>query len=87
MAFNFDMIQKHYAQLPERVNEARTLLGKPLSLTEKILYSHLWNDMCEHKRGDALKNMKCEICECRIRYKVRLSSSYCPAGKWTAIDS
>ena len=51
MAFNSKMIQKHYAQLPERVSEARTLLGKPLSLTEKILYSHLWNDMCEHKWG------------------------------------
>ena len=43
--------------------------------------------LCEYKRGDTLKNMKCEICECRIRYKVRLSSSDCPAGKWTALDS
>ena len=43
--------------------------------------------LCEHKRGDALRIMKCNICECRIRYKVRLSSSYCPEGKWTAIDS
>ena len=52
MAFNFDMIQKHYAQLPARVNEARTLLGKPLSLTEKILYSHLWEDVAEYIRGE-----------------------------------
>ena len=42
---------------------------------------------CEHKRGDALKNMKCQICECKIRYKVRLASSVCPDGKWTSIDS
>ena len=42
---------------------------------------------CEHKRGDALKNLKCQICECRIRYKVRLASSACPEGKWTTTDS
>ncbi|MBT5955704.1 MAG: aconitate hydratase, partial [Candidatus Marinimicrobia bacterium] len=52
MAFNFDMIQKHYAQLPARVSEARTLLGKPLSLTEKILYSHLWKDVTAYSRGE-----------------------------------
>ena len=28
--------------MPARVAAARTLLGKPLTLTEKILYSHLW---------------------------------------------
>jgi|TARA_B110000263_G_scaffold221479_1_gene209979 hypothetical protein len=42
---------------------------------------------CEHKRGDGLKNMKCKICECKVRYKVRLRSSACPEGKWTSIDS
>ena len=52
MAFNFDMIQQHYAQLSVRVNEARTVLGKPLSLTEKILYSHLWEDVVAYKQGE-----------------------------------
>ena len=52
MAFNFDMIQQHYAQLPVRVNEARAVLGKPLSLTEKILYSHLWEDVVAYKQGE-----------------------------------
>ena len=42
---------------------------------------------CEHKRGDVLKNMKCQLCECRIRYKVRLASSVCPKGKWTSTNS
>ena len=42
---------------------------------------------CEHKRGDFLKNMKCQLCECRIRYKVRLASSACPEGKWAPTDS
>ena len=45
------MIQKFYKNLPEKINAARDLLNKPLTLTEKILYSHLWNDMCEYNRG------------------------------------
>lgn len=41
MLFNFDMIQKVYAKMPARVDGARKLLGRPLTLTEKILYTHL----------------------------------------------
>lgn len=44
MAFDFDLIQKHYAQLPAKVAQARQLLGRPLTLTEKILYAHLWDN-------------------------------------------
>jgi aconitate hydratase len=42
MAFDIEMIKKVYASFPERVNAARQLVGKPLTLTEKILYAHLW---------------------------------------------
>ncbi len=42
MAFDIDMIKKVYATMDERVTKARELVGKPLTLTEKILYSHLW---------------------------------------------
>lgn len=41
MLFDFDMIQKVYAQTVTRVDAARQLLGRPLTLAEKILYSHL----------------------------------------------
>ena len=41
MAFDLDMIKAVYARLPERINAARKVVGKPLTLTEKILYSHL----------------------------------------------
>ncbi|MCQ2107763.1 MAG: aconitate hydratase [Fibrobacter sp.] len=41
MLFNFDMIQKVYAKMPARVDGARKLLGRPLTLAEKILYTHL----------------------------------------------
>ncbi|GAB3639928.1 aconitate hydratase [Spirosoma arcticum] len=42
MAFDLDMIQRVYANLGERVDAARQAVGKPLTLSEKILYSHLF---------------------------------------------
>ena len=41
MLFDFDLIKSVYEKMPERVNKARTVLGRPLTLSEKILYSHL----------------------------------------------
>lgn len=41
MAFDLEMIKKVYAGLPAKVAAARKLVGKPLTLTEKILYAHL----------------------------------------------
>ncbi|WP_437370943.1 aconitate hydratase [Maribacter litoralis] len=43
MAFDIDMIKKVYASMAERVDKAREVVGKPLTLSEKILYSHLWD--------------------------------------------
>ncbi|MCK0180239.1 aconitate hydratase [Flavobacteriaceae bacterium S0862] len=43
MAFDIDMIKKVYSQMAERVDAARKVVGKPLTLSEKILYSHLWD--------------------------------------------
>ncbi|WP_439583349.1 aconitate hydratase [Dyadobacter bucti] len=42
MAFDLDMIKGVYARLKERVEAARKVTGQPLTLAEKILYSHLW---------------------------------------------
>ncbi len=42
MAFDLDLVQKVYQQLPEKVNEARKLLGRPLTQAEKILYAHTY---------------------------------------------
>ena len=41
MAFDIDMIKEVYAKMDERVKAARKVLNKPMTLTEKILYSHL----------------------------------------------
>ncbi len=40
--FDLDMIKSVYARMPERVAAARKAVGRPLTLAEKILYSHLW---------------------------------------------
>ena len=44
MAFDIDMIKKVYSNVVKRVDAARELTGKPLTLAEKILYSHLWDE-------------------------------------------
>ncbi|GAP42723.1 aconitase [Lentimicrobium saccharophilum] len=48
MLFDLDLIQRVYAAMPERVKNARVMLGRPLTLSEKILYSHLF-------KGEAFK--------------------------------
>ena len=45
MAYDIEMIKKVYAEMPAKIEAARKLVGKPLTLTEKILYSHLHADM------------------------------------------
>ena len=42
MTFDIDMIREVYNRYPERVAAAREVVGKPLTLAEKILYTHLW---------------------------------------------
>ena len=42
MTFDIDMIKKVYERYPERIAAARKAVGKPLTLSEKILYAHLW---------------------------------------------
>ncbi len=41
MAFDLSMIKSVYDRYEERVNAARSILNRPLTLTEKILYTHL----------------------------------------------
>lgn len=47
MAFDIDMIKGIYSKMAERVDAARKLTGAPLTLAEKILYSHLWDGKTE----------------------------------------
>ncbi len=55
MAFDIEMIQAVYQRMHSRIEEARKAIGKPLTLTEKILYSHLYNTGLKvaYKRGES----------------------------------
>lgn len=55
MPFDLDLIQKTYNEMPAKVDAARKALGRPLTLAEKILYSHLWNgvEIKDFQRGKA----------------------------------
>jgi aconitate hydratase len=58
MAFNINMIKKVYQKYPEAIKAARDITKKPLTLTEKILYAHLWNGNAskEFTRGEDYVN-------------------------------
>lgn len=58
MVFDIEMIREVYAKMPERIEQARKLTGKPLTLSEKILYSHLWDGEPkeEYTRGKSYVN-------------------------------
>ena len=43
MAFDIEMIKAVYEKFPSRIAAARNVVGKPLTLSEKILYAHLWD--------------------------------------------
>ena len=43
MAFDINLIKALYKRFPEQLNKTREVLQKPLTLTEKILYTHLFN--------------------------------------------
>jgi len=53
MAFDINMIRDFYASIPAKVEAARKKLGRPLTLSEKILYSHLHSDsaLADFHRG------------------------------------
>lgn len=58
MVFDLDMIREVYSNLSERIEAARGIVGKPLTLSEKILYSHLFagNATETYERGNSYVN-------------------------------
>ncbi|KDN54934.1 aconitate hydratase [Flavobacterium seoulense] len=51
MAFDIEMIKKVYANMTSGVDAARKIVEHPLTLTEKILYSHLWDGVAKQAYG------------------------------------
>ena len=58
MVFDIEMIKKVYQTIAQRVEKARALNDRPLTLSEKILYSHLFKGVPSEifKRGDSYVN-------------------------------
>lgn len=58
MIFDIDMIKDFYQQLPEKIAAGRKVTNKPLTLSEKILYSHLWEGQADkpYSRGKSYVN-------------------------------
>lgn len=58
MAYDIDMIKKVYDNMPSRIEKARELIGRPLTLSEKILYSHLSDTLPDKPftRGESYVN-------------------------------
>ena len=58
MVFDIEMIKKVYQTISQRVEKARALNERPLTLSEKILYSHLFKGVPSEifKRGDSYVN-------------------------------
>ncbi|HEY9363207.1 MAG TPA: aconitase family protein, partial [Chitinophagaceae bacterium] len=43
MVFDLELIRKVYSEMAVKIDTARKLVGRPLTLAEKILYTHLYN--------------------------------------------
>ena len=44
MTASIDMIRSIYGSLEDKIDNAKKIIGRPLTLAEKILYSHLWEE-------------------------------------------
>jgi len=53
MIFDIEMLRSHYSGFAAKVDAAKSLLNKPLTAAEKILYGHLWDSqpLQNFKRG------------------------------------
>lgn len=83
MAYDIDMIKKVYSQMAERVNTAREVVGKPLSLSEKILYSHLWDGAAKeaYTRGKDYVNFSPDRIACQDATAQMALLQFMQAGK------
>ena len=60
MVYDIDMLSSFYSNFPKRVDAAREQVGRPLTLAEKILYAHLYeeSDICPFRRGEDYVNFR-----------------------------
>ena len=60
MVYDIDMLRSFYSNFQKRVDAAREQVGRPLTLAEKILYAHLYeeSDICPFRRGEDYVNFR-----------------------------
>ena len=60
MVYDIDMLRSFYSNFPKRVDAVREQVGRPLTLAEKILYAHLYeeSDICPFRRGEDYVNFR-----------------------------
>ncbi|UZR95622.1 aconitate hydratase [Chondrinema litorale] len=83
MAFDIDMIKAVYSQMGDRIAAARKTVGKPLTLSEKILYSHLYDgDATEaYERGKSYVNFAPDRIACQDATAQMALLQFMQAGK------
>ena len=75
MLFDINLIRKVYSDLPGKIDSARKLVAKPLTLAEKVLYSHLYQPATKaYERGKdyvdfapdrvAMRQTTAQSCKC-----------------------
>ena len=82
MAFDFDMIKNIYSDIVNNVDEAKKIIDKPFTLTEKILYSHLWGNISKnYQRGKDYVDFKPDRIACQDATAQMALLQFMQAGK------
>jgi aconitate hydratase len=82
MAFDFNIIKEVYSKIVKKVDETKNLIDKPLTLSEKILYSHLWsNNITEFKRSIDYVDFKPDRIACQDATAQMALLQFMQAGK------
>ena len=82
MAFDFKMIKEVYSNIVKNVEYARKFVNKPLTLSEKILYSHLWDPALKSfERGKDYVDFKPDRIACQDATAQMALLQFMQAGK------
>ena len=69
MVYDLTMLEAFYSAYKGKVEHVRAVLKRPLTLAEKILYAHLFNegDVKNYKRGEDYVNFRpASLCRTRL---------------------
>ena len=83
MAFDFEMIKSLYAKIENSVISAKKILNRPLTSSEKILYSHLWDSKLKksYKRGEDYVDFRPDRIACQDATAQMALLQFMQAGK------